>query len=91
VQATWNLHERAAAGALARAVALAQPWVDVVLSGAATVGQLRSNPAARAPEGMTSSNGGSPGWSRTPGLLGHARRAALELTRGTWRSRIDAA
>jgi aryl-alcohol dehydrogenase-like predicted oxidoreductase len=91
VQATWNLHERAAAGALAGAhraglyvmvkealangrltargagpplvraarerdttedalalsAALAQPWVDVVLSGAATVGQLRSNLAAR--------------------------------------------
>jgi aryl-alcohol dehydrogenase-like predicted oxidoreductase len=91
VQATWNLHERSAAGALARAreaglyvmvkealangrltdrgadpaltraardrgttadalalsAALAQPWVDLVLSGAATVGQLRSNLAAR--------------------------------------------
>jgi aryl-alcohol dehydrogenase-like predicted oxidoreductase len=91
VQATWNLHERAAAGALSRAheaglyvmvkealangrltargadpaltsaarergttedalalsAALAQPWVDLVLSGAATVGQLRSNLAAR--------------------------------------------
>jgi aryl-alcohol dehydrogenase-like predicted oxidoreductase len=91
VQATWNLHERGAAGALARArdaglyvmvkealangrltargsdqaltraarergttedalalsAALAQPWADLVLSGAATVGQLRSNLAAR--------------------------------------------
>jgi aryl-alcohol dehydrogenase-like predicted oxidoreductase len=91
VQATWNLHERAAAGALAMAheaglyvmvkealangrlttrgadpaltraarergttedalalsAALAQPWADIVLSGAATVGQLRSNLAAR--------------------------------------------
>ncbi len=91
VQATWNLHERGAAGALARArearlyvivkealangrltarggnptltqaardrgttedalalaAALAQPWVDLVLGGAATVGQLRSNLAAR--------------------------------------------
>jgi aryl-alcohol dehydrogenase-like predicted oxidoreductase len=91
VQATWNLHERAAAGALARAretglyvmvkealangrltarggnpeltraarergttedalalsAALAQPWVDLVLSGAATVGQLHSNLAGR--------------------------------------------
>jgi aryl-alcohol dehydrogenase-like predicted oxidoreductase len=91
VQATWNLHERGAAGALARAreaglyvmvkealangrltarggnpaltraardrgttadalalaAVLAQPWVDLVLSGAATVGQLRSNLAAR--------------------------------------------
>ncbi len=91
VQATWNLHERAAARALASAreaglyvmvkealangrltargadraltraardrgttedalalaAALAQPWVDLVLSGAATVGQLRSNLAAR--------------------------------------------
>jgi aryl-alcohol dehydrogenase-like predicted oxidoreductase len=91
VQATWNLHERAAAGALATAheaglyvmvkealangrltardgdaaltraarergttedalalsAALAQPWADLVLSGAATVGQLRSNLAAR--------------------------------------------
>jgi aryl-alcohol dehydrogenase-like predicted oxidoreductase len=33
--------------ALALAAALAQPWADVVLSGAATVGQLRSNLAAR--------------------------------------------
>lgn len=32
--------------ALALAVALAQPWVDVVLSGAATVEQLRSNLSA---------------------------------------------
>jgi aryl-alcohol dehydrogenase-like predicted oxidoreductase len=91
VQATWNLHERAAAGALptaheaglyvmvkealangrltarggdpaltraardrgatedalALSAALAQPWADLVLSGAATVGQLRSNLAAR--------------------------------------------
>jgi aryl-alcohol dehydrogenase-like predicted oxidoreductase len=90
VQATWNLHERAAeeslavaheaglvvlvkealangrlspraapdalaaaarergAGedALALAAALARPWADVVLSGAATVAQLRSNLAA---------------------------------------------
>jgi aryl-alcohol dehydrogenase-like predicted oxidoreductase len=94
VQATWNLHERSAAGALARAhdaglrvyvkealangrltergadpalagaarergatpdqlalaAALAQPWADVVLSGAATVGQLESNLGARAVE-----------------------------------------
>jgi aryl-alcohol dehydrogenase-like predicted oxidoreductase len=91
VQATWNLHERSAASALARAheaglyvmvkealanarltarggsaalaeaarelgttedalalaAALAQPWADLVLSGAATVEQLRSNLAAR--------------------------------------------
>jgi aryl-alcohol dehydrogenase-like predicted oxidoreductase len=91
VQATWNLHERSAAGALASAheaglyvmvkealangrltarggdpaltraardrgttedalalsAALAQPWADLVLSGAATVGQLGSNLAAR--------------------------------------------
>ncbi len=67
VQATWNLHERAAGEALGRsglkvivkeglangrlaardaqalAVALAQPWADVVLSGAASVDVLRSN------------------------------------------------
>jgi aryl-alcohol dehydrogenase-like predicted oxidoreductase len=77
VQATWNLYERAAEGALERAHAagltvyvkeglangrlvrepalgpspdavalaaiLAKPWVDVVLSGAATVETLRSN------------------------------------------------
>lgn len=67
VQATWNLHERAAGDALARsglkvivkeglangrlaardaqalAVALAQPWADVVLSGAASIDVLRSN------------------------------------------------
>jgi aryl-alcohol dehydrogenase-like predicted oxidoreductase len=91
VQATWNLHERAAARALVRAhdaglrvyakevlangrltarggnealaaaarergstedvlaiaAALAQPWADVVLSGAATVAQLESNLRAR--------------------------------------------
>jgi aryl-alcohol dehydrogenase-like predicted oxidoreductase len=91
VQATWNLHERAAGEALAQAseaglyvmvkealangrltargggealtqaarergttedalalsAALAQPWADLVLSGAATVRQLRSNLAAR--------------------------------------------
>jgi aryl-alcohol dehydrogenase-like predicted oxidoreductase len=67
VQATWNLHERAAGDALARsglkvivkeglangrlaardaqalAVVLAQPWADVVLSGAASIDVLRSN------------------------------------------------
>jgi aryl-alcohol dehydrogenase-like predicted oxidoreductase len=67
VQATWNLHERAAGDALARsglkvivkealangrlaardaqalAVALHQPWADVVLSGAASIEVLRSN------------------------------------------------
>jgi aryl-alcohol dehydrogenase-like predicted oxidoreductase len=81
VQATWNLIERSAEDALARAsaagmrvivkealangrltargdagapsdavalaAALAQPWSDVVLSGAATVEQLESNLAAR--------------------------------------------
>ena len=91
VQATWNLHERAAERALGRAhesglqvlvkealangrlaprsaepalaeaarergtsedavalaAALARPWADVVLSGAATVAQLESNLAAR--------------------------------------------
>jgi aryl-alcohol dehydrogenase-like predicted oxidoreductase len=74
VQATWNLHERAAAPALARAhaaglkvivkealangrlagrdaealaAALAQPWADVVLSGAATLDTLHSNLRAR--------------------------------------------
>jgi aryl-alcohol dehydrogenase-like predicted oxidoreductase len=92
VQATWNLHERSAGGALERAhgvglrvyvkealangrlaargaddalaaaarergaepdqvalaAALAQPWADVVLSGAATAAQLESNLQARA-------------------------------------------
>jgi aryl-alcohol dehydrogenase-like predicted oxidoreductase len=91
VQATWNLHERSAGPALARAhdaglqvivkeavangrltsraappalraaareraatedavalaAALARPWADLVLSGAASVAQLRSNLAAR--------------------------------------------
>ena len=75
VQATWNLYERSAEGALARAqeaglgvlikealangrlvevgatealaAALARPWADVVLSGASTVEQLRSNLAAK--------------------------------------------
>jgi aryl-alcohol dehydrogenase-like predicted oxidoreductase len=77
VQATWNLHERAAAPALERAhaaglkvivkealangrlaardaealaAALAQPWADVVLSGAASVATLRSNLRAREAE-----------------------------------------
>jgi aryl-alcohol dehydrogenase-like predicted oxidoreductase len=94
VQATWNLHERAAGDALARAhaagmrvvvkealangrlagdaapaalaaaagergvgadalaiaVALAQPWTDVVLSGASTTAMLDSNLAARGVE-----------------------------------------
>ena len=76
VQATWNLHERSAEGALARAhdaglgvivkeamangrlaadpgdavalgAALAQPWSDVVLSGASSVEMLQSNLRAR--------------------------------------------
>jgi aryl-alcohol dehydrogenase-like predicted oxidoreductase len=76
VQATWNLHERSAEQALARAhaaglgvivkeamangrlasdpgdaialaAALAQPWSDVVLSGASSVAMLRSNLRAR--------------------------------------------
>jgi len=95
VQATWNLHERSAGPALARAheagmgvivkeavangrlagsaaptvltraaaergvapdalaiaAALAQPWVDVVLSGASTVAMLRSNLRAATVEG----------------------------------------
>jgi aryl-alcohol dehydrogenase-like predicted oxidoreductase len=38
--------------ALALAAALAQPWADVVLSGAATVDQVRSNLAAREVEYM---------------------------------------
>ena len=37
--------------ALAIAAALAQPWADVVLSGAVTVGQLTSNAAAREIDG----------------------------------------
>ena len=62
VQATWNLLEPSAGpaleeeasrfgvslDALALAAVLARPWVDVVLSGAAAVDQLRSNPAALA-------------------------------------------
>jgi len=76
VQATWNLHERSAEGALARAhdaglrvivkeamangrlaadpgdavalgAALAQPWSDVVLSGASSFEMLQSNLRAR--------------------------------------------
>ena len=76
MQATWNLHERSAGEALARAhaaglgvivkeamangrladepgdavalgAALAQPWSDVVLSGASSVEMLRSNLRAR--------------------------------------------
>ena len=48
----WPLLEaaqerRVTPDALALAAALAQPWSDVVLSGAATVEQLESNLAAR--------------------------------------------
>lgn len=39
--------------ALALATCLAQPWVDVVLSGAATLPQLAQNLAARGVEGLT--------------------------------------
>lgn len=42
--------------ALALAAVLARPWVDVVLSGAATVGQLRSNLAAAAALAWTASD-----------------------------------
>jgi aryl-alcohol dehydrogenase-like predicted oxidoreductase len=43
--------------ALALAAALAQPWCDVVLSGAVTVAQLRSNAAARELTGSVAPQG----------------------------------
>jgi aryl-alcohol dehydrogenase-like predicted oxidoreductase len=48
VQATWNLLEPSAGPALAdaKAAALANPWADVVLSGAVTPAQLEANLAA---------------------------------------------
>ena len=48
--ASRRSQEAARADALALAHVLARPWVDVVLSGAATAEQLRSNLAARTAE-----------------------------------------
>ena len=99
VQATWNLHERAAGDALARsglkvivkeglangrlaardaqalAVALAQPWADVVLSGAASIDVLRSNLRA-----LEVDAGRRAGVGRGElGLLGAPLKPGLEL------------
>ena len=65
------------ADALALAAVLAQPWADVVLSGAATVETLRSNLAAAGVDRR--------GRARRPargagGLLGPPLRAHVELT-----------
>jgi aryl-alcohol dehydrogenase-like predicted oxidoreductase len=46
VQATWNLLEPSVGDAVALAAVLANPWADVVLSGAVTPAQLQSNIAA---------------------------------------------
>ena len=124
VQATWNLHERSAAEALARAhaaglrvyvkealangrlrragrtersprprasaapapdqlalaAALAQPWADVVLSGAATVDQLESNLRARSVGVGRAAGGAAVRAGRGPGrVLAAARGAGVEL------------
>ena len=119
MQATWNLHERSAGDALARAhaaglrvyvkealangrltarggdaalaalarergrgadqialaAALAQPWADVVLSGAATVAQLESNLGAREVVWDARWSGGSAGWPRTRPRTGRRGRS----------------
>jgi aryl-alcohol dehydrogenase-like predicted oxidoreductase len=78
--------------ALALAAVLAQPWADVVLSGATTVAQLRSN--LRALE-IALGRGGRDRARRarraSRGLLAPARGAAVELTtpapgRHAWRT-----
>jgi len=120
VQATWNLHERSAGAALARAhdagmqvyvkealangrltdrgaapelvaaaaergvtpdalalaAVLAQPWADVVLSGAATVAQLESNLAATGVAWDEALEGGLAGLAEEPGPYWE-RRSAL--------------
>ena len=120
VQATWNLHERSAGAALARAhdagmqvyvkealangrltdrgaapelvaaaaergvtpdalalaAVLAQPWADVVLSGAATVAQLESNLAATGVAWDEALEGALAGLAEEPGPYWE-RRSAL--------------
>ena len=120
VQATWNLHERSAGAALARAhdagmqvyvkealangrltdrgaapalvaaaaergvtpdalalaAVLAQPWADVVLSGAATVAQLESNLAATGVAWDDALEDGLAGLAEEPGPYWE-RRSAL--------------
>ena len=61
--------------ALALAAALAQPWADVVLSGAATVEQLESNLAAR----DVAWEGGLEELAEDPRRTGRRARAGLEL------------
>ena len=78
---------RASAGttpdALALAAVLAQPWVDVVLSGAATVDTLRSNLARARRRLGRRARGGAGGAGRAGrGVLGAALGAGLELARG---------
>ena len=66
--------------AVALAAALARPWADVVLSGAATVAQLESNLAALDlawDDGLEQRLSG-PGRG-AGGVLGYARRAPLDL------------
>ena len=66
--------------AIALAAVLARPWAGVVLSGAATVEQLASNLAARDvawDDALEERLAGLRGAGR--GVLGDARRAALEL------------
>jgi aryl-alcohol dehydrogenase-like predicted oxidoreductase len=62
--------------ALALAVALAQPWVDIVLSGAATVDELTSNLAARSLEPDPTWTDGLAGLAEDP-VAYWATRAAL--------------
>jgi aryl-alcohol dehydrogenase-like predicted oxidoreductase len=65
--------------ALALAAALAQPWADVVLSGAATAEQLRSNLAAPDVLGCGGGRGARRAGRATRGLLGDAQPAGVEL------------
>ncbi len=69
--------------ALALAAVLAQPWADVVLSGAATVDQLRSNLGGADGEvGWASCQATGTSCGDVGGILGQAKRAGVELKTG---------
>jgi aryl-alcohol dehydrogenase-like predicted oxidoreductase len=73
--------------ALALAAAVAQPWADVVLSGATTVKQLESNLVARASNSIRSCSSGSMASVRTHPATGrraprsHGTERPLRVTR----------